>query len=401
MPDDVFDRPPGEYTYTESQFGKTAEGVLTLEKGTRNVYDQRTVGSSHRGRNDDGAHLIATRYKGRGTKENLEAVHQNVNRGSYKRMENNLDSLLSDKSNKVHMKASSYRRSGIDRPDAIMVTNTLKRNDGSTDREHLSFQNLSNQEMDAIQEKLNVLDVSIDPRQHEKLTPEQIALASKYAEKTSAEMPLGTADRFMEGELIMSIDKRSDFLARIREGVPTQAEQAATAKAYQAARKNQSGKKASSDAGGFERGEYGRKEGGRETGGKSSTDTVKQAQLQSSTAVKESAVKGADQVASIFSSRQQAKAASVQQAAKSSQNSISSTLIGRSSNSAKSASVSSGRGFGGGKGFGAGKGFGGGSSAGKGTSVGGKSGSSGGKGAGFGGGGKGASIGGKGSGIGR
>lgn len=395
MPDDMFERPPGEYTYTETQYGKTAEGVLTLEKGTRNAYDQRTVGSIHRGRNDDGAHLIATRYKGSGSKENLEAVHRNINRGSYKRMENNLAEFLSTASNKVHMKVSSYRRSGIDRPDVIMATNTLKRNDGSTDREHLSFQNLSNQEMDAIQAKLNVLDVSIDPRQHENLTPEQIALTSKYAEKTSAEIPLGTADRFTEGGINMN-DKRADFQARMREGAPTMSEQASFANTY-AAQKSQAGKRGS-DAGGFERGEYGRKEGGRETGGKSSTDTVKQAQLQGSTAVKGSAVKGADQVASIFSSRQQAKAASVQQTAKSSQNSISASLTGRISNGGKAASVSSGRGFGGGKGFGAGKGFGGGSSAGKGASVGGKVGNTGGKGAGFGGG---ASLGGKGGGIGR
>lgn len=394
MPDDMFERPSGEYTYTETQYGKTAEGVLTIEKGTRNAYDQRTVGSIHRGRNDDGAHLIATRYKGSGRKENLSPVHKDINRGSYKKMENALAKLLSNTNNKVHMKASTHRRTGINRPDAIMVTNTLKRSNGSTDREHLSFQNLSNQEMDAIQEKLNVLDVLIDPRQHENLTPEQIALTSKYAEKTSAEIPLGTADRFTEGGINMN-DKRADFQARMREGAPTMSEQASFAKTY-AAQKSQAGKRGS-DAGGFERGEYGRKEGGRETGGKSSTDTVKQAQLQSSTAVKESAVKGADQVASIFSSRQQAKAASDQHAAKSSQNSISSTLIGRSSNGAKSASVSSGRGFGGGKGFGAGKGFSGGTSGGKGTSIGGKSGSAGGKGAGFGGG---ASAG-KGGGIGR
>ena len=396
MSDNVFDRPPGEYTYTESQFGKTAEGVLALGKGTRNAYDQRTVGSVHRSKDDDGAHLIAARYKGSGSKENLEAVHRNINRGSCKRMENNLADLLSTTTHKVYMKASSYRRSGIDRPDAIMVTNALKRNDGSTDREHLSFQNLSNQEMDAIQVKLNALDTPIDSRQHEKLTPEQITLANKYAEKTPVEMPLGKADRFMEGEKTMSTDKRADFHARMREGAPTMSEQASFAKTY-AAQKSLAGKRGA-DAGGFERGECSRKEGGRETGGKSSADAVKQAQLQSSTAVKESVSKGSDQVASIFSSRQQVKAASVQQTAKSTQNSFSTTLIGRSSNGAKSASVCSGKGFGGGKSFGAGKGFGGGSSAGKGTSVGGKSGSSGGKGVGFGGG---ASIGGKGGGIGR
>lgn len=383
MSDDIFARPAGDYTYTETQLGKTAEGVLMLGKGTRNVYDQRTVGSVHRGKGDDGAHLIAARYKGSGRKENLSPVHKDINRGSYKKMENALGKLISNTTNKVHMKASTHHRAGIDRPDAIMVTNTLKKSNGSIDREHLSFQNLSFQDQQAINEKLNTIDTSIDPQQNEGLTAEQMQLANIYGEKHT-EMPLGTADRFTEGEINMS-DKKADFHARLKEGAPSLSEQAAHVKA-RATQQNQTGKK-NSDPGGFERGAYAKKDGGREMGGKPASEAAKQSAAKSNSTVKS--------IDSIFAARQQAKMASARQAGK--------AVSGKGTRSGGFLSGSKSlSGFGGksASAFGSGKGFGGGGSGAKGAGIGGgKGGSTGGKGAGFGGG---ASIGGgKGGGIGR
>ena len=90
------ENPTREYTYGQNDVGgKAAIGSLYLIGAPhRDAKAQVTVGEdSRRGKGhnwgaDDGGHLIGARFGGEIGKENLTAQSRNLNRGSYKHMEN-------------------------------------------------------------------------------------------------------------------------------------------------------------------------------------------------------------------------------------------------------------------------------------------------------------------------
>lgn len=78
------------YYYRKNEYGQIleAKGDLRLEKGERNQYAQREAGGSYRHSEDDGGHLIGTRFGGSGEADNLIAQDRSINRGAYKSLEN-------------------------------------------------------------------------------------------------------------------------------------------------------------------------------------------------------------------------------------------------------------------------------------------------------------------------
>ena len=117
---DLFNRnQPGDFRYGESAYGKSAEGTLSTEAGQRNAYAQRTVGGADRRADDDGGHLIANRYGGSGGKENLDAQNSNLNRGSYKAMENEWGNHL-EQGDQVYAHVETFKSNDSQRPDAYM-----------------------------------------------------------------------------------------------------------------------------------------------------------------------------------------------------------------------------------------------------------------------------------------
>ena len=140
----------GDYTYGQSQYGKSASGSLELNKGERNAYAQRTVGGYDRTARDDGGHLIGNRFGGESGHENLEAQDRSVNRGAYKQKENEWANSL-ENGDKVFVNTQSYRSNGSERPDAFMGYQVVEHPDGTREWDAFSYQN----EDPAVQEAQN------------------------------------------------------------------------------------------------------------------------------------------------------------------------------------------------------------------------------------------------------
>lgn len=85
--------------FVESKWSETAgdaiddaqeiliEGTLNLNQAPRNEYAQRVAGRLDRLPTDDGGHLIATRFNGSGSLDNLVPMDSNLNRGKWRLME--------------------------------------------------------------------------------------------------------------------------------------------------------------------------------------------------------------------------------------------------------------------------------------------------------------------------
>lgn len=87
------------YEYTTDEYGRIKSGSakeLRLEDGARNNTDQAKAGGEDRRPNDDGGHLIARIFGGSENLDNIVAMDRSVNRGEYKKIENQLASALQD-----------------------------------------------------------------------------------------------------------------------------------------------------------------------------------------------------------------------------------------------------------------------------------------------------------------
>jgi hypothetical protein len=96
------------------------EASLKLGKGKRNNYAQRTVGGDDRLPDDDGGHLIATIFKGSGEIDNLVPMNSNLNRGEWKKLENEWkEELLHN--NEVKVKINPKYIGNSNRPDYFKI----------------------------------------------------------------------------------------------------------------------------------------------------------------------------------------------------------------------------------------------------------------------------------------
>ena len=84
----------GEYTYKTDEMGRvvTVSGTLDLTKQDRNTYQQtkagKTAGIKDGLEDDEGGHLIASIFNGPGEQINYAAMDGNLNKGAWKKMEN-------------------------------------------------------------------------------------------------------------------------------------------------------------------------------------------------------------------------------------------------------------------------------------------------------------------------
>ena len=132
----------GDYTYAETQYGKHAEGNLTLAKGNRDVAAQREAGGEDRRATDDGGHLIGNRFDGSGGTENLDAQDSNINRGSYKQLENREAAQLQS-GDQVFTNKDTFKSNDSERPNAYMGYDITEHPDGTRDWDAYSYQNES------------------------------------------------------------------------------------------------------------------------------------------------------------------------------------------------------------------------------------------------------------------
>lgn len=147
--EDLFERnEAGVYEYEKTEVGKCARGSLeSAEVPERNVYAQRVVGGEFREEDDEGGHLIGTRFKGSGELENLEAQNKNLNRSGYKIMENEWADVLKN-DGKVYVNIETYHPAESERPDSFMGYSIMEDANGERRWDAFSFQNASIEEQD-------------------------------------------------------------------------------------------------------------------------------------------------------------------------------------------------------------------------------------------------------------
>lgn len=152
----------GHYEYgTNGVGGREASGYLGIsDEPQRDPSAQLAAGGESRREAgnewgvDDGGHLIGARFGGSPGEENLTAQDRNLNRGSFKRMENDWAEHI-ESGDKVfaHMETSPG-----DRPDAYMGYAIVEHPDGTRDYETYSFTNESRAQQEQWNQELEALD---------------------------------------------------------------------------------------------------------------------------------------------------------------------------------------------------------------------------------------------------
>lgn len=136
----------GDYSYLESEGGKSAWGSLELtDEGVRNAYAQRMAGGEFREDTDDGGHLIGTRFGGSSELENIDAQNRGLNRGGYKTLENEWASKL-ENGDRVFVNVDTYKSNESDRPDAYMGYTITEDTEGKRTWDAFSYTNVSKEE---------------------------------------------------------------------------------------------------------------------------------------------------------------------------------------------------------------------------------------------------------------
>ncbi|PFL64121.1 hypothetical protein COJ30_16305 [Bacillus anthracis] len=117
---------------------------LILQKGKRNTGMQVATGRENRLPDDDGGHLIATIFKGSGNMDNLVPMNSNLNRGEWKKLENEWANALND-GDKVRVKITPNYSGNSKRPDSFVIRYKI----GDEDRWRLrNFDNVPGGKLD-------------------------------------------------------------------------------------------------------------------------------------------------------------------------------------------------------------------------------------------------------------
>lgn len=102
------------------------------------------VGGNDRLDDDDGGHLIATIFKGSGNMDNLVPMNSNLNRGEWKKLENEWANALND-GDKVRVKITPNYSGNSKRPDSVVIRYKI----GDEDRWRLkNFDNVPGGKLD-------------------------------------------------------------------------------------------------------------------------------------------------------------------------------------------------------------------------------------------------------------
>lgn len=115
------------YKYITDSLGRIVSveaDELILDRASRNLYSQRTIGGADRLAEDDGGHLIASMFKGSGDIDNLVAVNRDINRsgGVWFDMEQEWKRALSEvPPKKVSVNIEPVYGSSSVRPDSFNI----------------------------------------------------------------------------------------------------------------------------------------------------------------------------------------------------------------------------------------------------------------------------------------
>jgi len=115
---------PEGYTYRTDKLGRiiSCEGTLKKGLGKRKPYAQKTVGGKDRKPDDDGGHLIASIFKGSGHIDNLVPMNANLNKGEWKKLENDwLEALNAQPPEEVKVKIKPIYDGDSKRPSKFIV----------------------------------------------------------------------------------------------------------------------------------------------------------------------------------------------------------------------------------------------------------------------------------------
>ncbi len=152
----------GQYTYSKSENGKQAYGSLKLGGILkRNNKIQKNIGGASKLYDDDGGHIIGYRFAGSSGEENIEAQNRNLNRGSYKILENCWEKALRS-NKKVFVNVETPHDTEGDRPDAYMGYSIIESPDGKREWEAFSYTNASKKEQEGWNKELVELSDSFD-----------------------------------------------------------------------------------------------------------------------------------------------------------------------------------------------------------------------------------------------
>lgn len=136
------------YQYERNESGQItyAGGDLRLADGVRDSKAQCEAGGEYRRDDDDGGHLIGTRFDGYGGEENLVAENRTVNRGVYKAMENEWAEEL-EAGNQVHVDITPVYHGESTRPDIIAGKTEYSNGEGTyTEYFSMTNENLESEE---------------------------------------------------------------------------------------------------------------------------------------------------------------------------------------------------------------------------------------------------------------
>lgn len=130
------------YKYKTDDRGRITrcEGTLELQNNKANQAHQRKAGGEDRLEEDDGGHLIARRFNGSEKIDNIVAMDKHLNRGEYKKMENEWDKALKD-GKTVETDIRLKYKGDSQRPDKIFVASKITDQEGNTEWKIYSFRN--------------------------------------------------------------------------------------------------------------------------------------------------------------------------------------------------------------------------------------------------------------------
>lgn len=121
------------------------------EEGSRNMKEQKEAGGEERQEDDDGGHIIARIFGGAEGEENLVPMRRTINRGDYKRMENEIAKALQE-DKKVSMHIDIKYNENSHRPSKIISEYTIDRK-----KTEYEFDNKKNsiELMDSVKDKIS------------------------------------------------------------------------------------------------------------------------------------------------------------------------------------------------------------------------------------------------------
>lgn len=127
------------------------------DKGVRDTQAQRSAGGADRKNDDDGGHLIGTRFNGAPDSRNIDAQNANLNRSSYNQREKSWQNSINN-GDKVYVNIETTKSNGSERPDAYMGYSITEHPDGSREWDAFSYQNTSKSEQELWNKELDAFD---------------------------------------------------------------------------------------------------------------------------------------------------------------------------------------------------------------------------------------------------